>query len=453
MNKLIDTAKYIDIGFTIAVRKAAPLTMGSGLIFNCEKEQDQAFIDKWLDDNQVFMKLYQHEILNSIVGRAHIYLVRTKGTPEHPEGNLSIRVPSQSMTTRVAMVDEIEQVAHIYTMPNQSDVGILQEIILKPGTMEIREFHGNTEKLRIDNITAEVMKGLELDSVRVIETGIDMLPIVESTNLPIPAIHGQASTLKAWPDTIAATQLIADVQDNIQKKRSERDLNRTRFYGNISQEELRRVAIEGDRTTKKLITDGYLNSSSNSYSSVGSNGLGIDVVQGDPKFDQYILDQENTLKLIYSSAGYDYDSFNGSNYTNKTESLMNNRLDSETTAVKQAYRKAKFYKIFDYVFIFYGLWDGKGPRPYSFDFKPAMFVDKLKQNDIINSRLENGTITRVSAIAQLDGISENQAQIILDNIADELKEYQEVLDPIGDQEEAEGTGDEVVDDKPEENAL
>ncbi|WP_348735764.1 hypothetical protein [Spiroplasma endosymbiont of Ammophila pubescens] len=67
--KILQEQKYyIDIPWIIANRKAAPLTIGQGLMFNCDNDDTQDWIEEWYEKNYVYSKLYQNELANSLYG-------------------------------------------------------------------------------------------------------------------------------------------------------------------------------------------------------------------------------------------------------------------------------------------------------------------------------------------------------------------------------------------------
>ncbi|WP_339049000.1 hypothetical protein [Spiroplasma endosymbiont of Colias croceus] len=76
-------------------------------------------------------------------------------------------------------------------------------------------------------------------------------------------------------------------------------------------------------------------------------------------------------------------------------------------------------------------WDGKGERPYSFKFIPIAMTDQIVQDQIINSRLNNGTMSVSEAIGEYDNIDQLMAEAKLNNI---IKETQILNEKLGDNE-------------------
>ena len=89
---------------------------------------------------------------------------------------------------------------------------------------------------------------------------------------------------------------------------------------------------------------------------------------------------------------------------------MNSVYDEQTTRVKQQYYRSKLYILFDYILRSKGFWDGKDERPYSIDFKSIGLSDILQKDQLINSRLGNGTMSHIQAIQEYEGINEYNAR-------------------------------------------
>ncbi|WP_375316807.1 hypothetical protein [Spiroplasma endosymbiont of Virgichneumon dumeticola] len=102
--------------------------------------------------------------------------------------------------------------------------------------------------------------------------------------------------------------------------------------------------------------------------------------------------------------------------------MFNNKFDMEKTEIKIAFYSAYFYRIFDLLLISENLWNGIGERPYSFKFIPIAMTDQ-----IINSRLNNGTMTVSEDIGEYDNIDQLMAENKLENIIIENKKLNKEL--------------------------
>ncbi|WP_375318238.1 hypothetical protein [Spiroplasma endosymbiont of Virgichneumon dumeticola] len=239
------------------------------------------------------------------------------------------------------------------------------------------------------------------------------------TNLPIINLYGNATTLNAYPDCTAVWDLIYDLNRVIRQKRLERELNVTTLFASLPNDVIKEMQENGNiaENPKK---DMFVNVGSAGYDKNGNGGMQI--IQGDPKFSEYWLDYNGTAKAIFNGAGYDYDEHGNDVYTNKTQSMFNNKFDMETTEIKIAFYSAYFYRIFDLLLISENLWNGIGERPYSFKFIPIAMTDQ-----IINSRLNNGTMTVTEAIGEYDNIDQLMAENKLETIITENKKLNKEL--------------------------
>lgn len=161
------------------------------------------------------------------------------------------------------------------------------------------------------------------------------------------------------------------------------------------------------------------------YNKSGAGGM--EVIQGDFKASNYILDKDDLAKDIWNGAGYDYSEFSGVNYENKTKSLFNNKNDMETTETKISHYSYYFYKFFDMLLIHENLWNGKGDRPYSFKFLPIAMTDQLLKQEMISQRLADRTLSYTQAIAELDEVTKQQAKKHYKEIMEENKEEIKLL--------------------------
>lgn len=109
--------------------------------------------------------------------------------------------------------------------------------------------------------------------------------------------------------------------------------------------------------------------------------------------------------------------------------MFNNEFDMETTEIKIAFYSTYFYRIFDLLLISENLWNVNGERPYSFKFIPIAMTDQIVQDQIINSRLNNGTMTIIEAIGEYDNIDQLMAENKLENI---INENQKLNKELGD---------------------
>ena len=125
--------------------------------------------------------------------------------------------------------------------------------------------------------------------------------------------------------------------------------------------------------------------------------------------------------------GYSTDNIGGSEtYQNKTASLFADKRDKETTDYKQALRRPKLYKIFDYVLKFYGVepFDNDGQRIYSFDFNNLAISDTAKKIQQNTELLENGIISQIEYRASVFNEPLDVAETNIKKVRKQYLEYQ-----------------------------
>lgn len=408
---------YIDIPYILAMKKAAPLTIGKGIIFNGDQKNILDKLVEFYEKNKVYEKLFQNEVQLSLYGRSLLYILTTK------TNDLTFRIAQPTQNARVAKVDELEQLAEIWSQPYATDSPFIERIQYTKNYVTVETFAVDNKKIAIGSLWSEVEDKLIPVKKKVYKNDIGIMPFIEMINLPFPNLYGN-STVKAIPDTLPVRKMIQDAQETIKIKRKERRLNRSRFVGKLADDILQGL---GRNAANELINnDGYIESTNIGYSKENSSA-GTGVVAGTPNMETYVKDLDSTLDLIYKGAGYTWDSFDNSQYTNKTESLMSNKNDMETTFIKQQLRLQQLYKLFDYVLLHYELWDGKGPRPYTMQFSNSLMVEKLKLIESNVVLLENQIISRSEFRSQVDDISLEQAKELIKQVDDEWAETQTLI--------------------------
>lgn len=415
---------YLDIPRIIA-NKSTKLWLGKGLLFQSKDKDlldfanDRNIKDKW------FEKLYKFGIQNSLLGKAFLMWLLNE------DGNLSLTIPQPSFMDRVAKYNEQEQSAELFFQNEQSDSAKLTWVTMQNRKVKVDVFSGSKEII-LGSTKTKIKPNIRPVASYELKNPFGYLPIVEITNLPQINLYGNSTQLNAYPDCMPVWDLIWDINHIIKQKRKERVVNLTRFYGALSNEKLLDL-MTGNSDISEYVNDVFISVASSNYDKTGNSGL--NVVQGNPQFSEYWKDYNGTMKQIYNGAGYDYNDFENSQYENKTKSLFNNKFDMETTETKIAFYSSYFYRMFDILFTYckkengQPYWDGKGERPYSFKFIPIAMTDQIVQDTLINSRLNNGTMSVSEAIGEYDNVDQLIAESKLKII---IKESQEVNKQLGD---------------------
>ncbi|WP_348735763.1 hypothetical protein [Spiroplasma endosymbiont of Ammophila pubescens] len=313
----------------------------------------------------------------------------------------------------------------MWILPAQSDYVWYQRVQFYPRKAKITYYTAKDLEIGIWQTYGELESKLRSVSKMEYDTGTDILPIVKFTNLP-KLVHGTKTTVDATPDCLPVFNLIKDVQDNIYYKRIERIINRTHF---IWQKDTTHSLVDNGKGDEELVSaDAIITSTVQQYAMTGTTGVGL--IHAQQNYTEITIDSDYSMKMIFNGAGYEYDNFSGNSYTNKTESLMNNKLDIYTTLQKRSLRLPKLYRLFDYIFIHYGKWDNLNDdnskndniRPYTLEFIDISIVNEITQSEVIDRQLNNNTTTNIKAIKDQHKITNKKARIMYEERLKERKE-------------------------------
>lgn len=426
----------------IAQHKACKLTLGKGILFKGADKKILDLLNNFYYTEKIYEKLWKAEYQNSVFGGSIQFVSKAL------DGSNHWYVANPVLNSRVGKINEIEQVADLWLQPDQTDNGTLMHLYIDKENMRI-DYYNASDEILVGISERKFPNHLKPKSTQTFKHGYKMLPIIQIQNLPRPLPYGNSTTFNYYPDWFGSQELINQVQDIWKKIMLEREINRTRYYGQLTPQQMK-DSIANSGGSNMVLADGFLNAGTNTYANgVGGSG-GLQVFAGTPAFDKYATNYHMTKKTILKNAGYDYEEGEGDSYQNKTKSLMNNKSDIETTNVKQAFRRQQYFRLFDLIVIdeFPDLWDEKNSqwkdneRPYDFEFIANGIVDELMQNEIINSRLENGTLSRSMAIQQYEYVDKFIADDLLKDID---KDFNEQAKMLGDNENKDTKGDSMKD--------
>lgn len=404
-------AGFVNVVMLVA-KKAADLAIGEGVIFDSSNDKIREYLEEFVDRTQLSTKLWKFAYMNSMIGRSHLWLTKTES------GKFDIVLSEILSSTRVSMYNEIETAAQIFTNKQQGDQGWYYQIDFYEKKCVITSYVDD-KITQIGSVITGVPKTARWVNTMEYPTGIDIVPIIETTNLPRPKYFA-SNTFTFFPDWEPVYQLLNDEQDIIKQKRKERRKNQTWFNGVLTPQVMEAVMRNGGDLVETL-QDGLIQNSGNGYTK--GEDIGFDIQYGNPPMDQYNSDWLFVEIQIFNGCGYNHPrEAEFQSYTNKAQTLVNSILDEQTTRVKQQYYKTKIFRLIDYMLIAEGLWDrDKDPkRPYSMDFKSIGLSDILQKDQLINSRLQNGTISRVQAIQEYDGITTANAEKMMVEIDEEI---------------------------------
>lgn len=411
---------YSDIPMRIA-QKSTKLWLGKGLLFDSEKENILKYFTNKIISDKWFEKLYKFGIQESLLGKVYIMPIIYK------DNSTSLKVLPNSFAGRVAKYNEEEQCAEFFFINEQADSATLTWVIAENGKIRFETYKNdnkNEKEIILGTAHTKLKPNLIPKYSYEIKNPWNYLPILEITNLPMVNFYGNSTTLNAYPDTYPVWNLIEYYHKSYTQRNVDRELNVTTLFGAFDNETVKNMIEHGkiiDNPKKNIV----VNVGTASYNKSGAGGM--EVIQGDFKASNYILDKDDLGKDIWNGAGYDYNEFSGVNYENKTKSLFNNKNDMETTETKISHYSYYFYRFFDMLLIHEKLWDGIGDRPYSFKFLPIAMTDQLLKQEMISQRLADRTMSYTQAIAELDEVTKQQAKKHYKEIMEEDKEEIKLL--------------------------
>lgn len=415
---------YVDFPALIA-KKASRLNAGKKLVFNDTDKKSAEILE------QFWTKTRGQEILRkalftmSLFGRVVLFLSLTKN------GEVKLCYTKNPWESRVARLNEKEQVAELYYRPNTSDSAMLTKIQITPSEYIITPMV--EQELRAGTTTAST-ELIEISKPIIVSHDFNELPFIELENEMIPNFFG--ATFFGIPDWWPSIDLMNFYQETSRIKNVEIKSNRTRIGINATNEQLQHMMKNGGaRALEDIAKDSVINSMfSNRYAN-GMNSSTFELMSGDPKLEIYSNELNYLEEKIYSFAGYTpFKQTQGTQYENKTSSLFIDKLDIETTQFKQSYIKEKLYKLFDIILDMNGI--KQENRTYSFDIVAMNMLDQVKQYEEFEKGINLGIISKAEARAELKEISVEKAKKDIKEIEKEQeainqKEHQKELDLLG----------------------
>ncbi len=402
-------------------QKAASLTFGQDLIFNGKNEATK-ILNKWYIKNDISNKLRKSEYMCSTWGKSILFLQIVNNGQD-----LTLSYVKNLLQGRVGSINDEAQVADIWNQDYVGDSPYFTHV--RYTTIEITiEFYGtNNNKLRVGTSETEISPELIPLKSYSYPNKLGMIPVVEIENLPVNNLYN--STYGNFrPDWLPVMKLIELYNEIVRVSQVELTANRTRLIGELPPSEILKLNNgNSGQGFIDLFKDAFINARFNVGYSSGIGDAGLTIMQGDPKLQTY-SDYENFMdQKIMNGMGYSTDNIGGSEtYQNKTASLFADKRDKETTDYKQALRRPKLYKIFDYVLKFYGVepFDNDGQRIYSFDFNNLAISDTAKKIQQNTELLENGIISQIEYRASVFNEPLDVAETNIKKVRKQYLEYQ-----------------------------
>ncbi len=411
---------------------AARLLLGKGIQFTADNEKLEDFINKVFDYNNIAEFLFTATYWMSRKGRV-IATVSKQGD------KYFLDIAKPQWYNRVAKVRIKPELAVIY-----------KTIIISDKTFTIREKWDKEKVVReLNGVGDEItLEGLNEqlapeDQIKEVEThNLGFVPVFEMLNNPI---SGTTLTPNATGDY--AYEMLADAYPVRQMEElinhvyrtlaEETILNQSKVIGYYDNQNISKLSSESSRLkylTKRLFFN---------VKSPGGDGR-------EPSFEKiqpvsgYIKELTETAKMLkgqyYDGAGYSTQ--DDAAIDTATQTLYAKSKDVATTKLKRDNLTEIMLRIIDCILIYADQWqtDNQDNRPYSFEIRENLNISEVEtvNNEII--KLDAGLETLAEAIANIRGISEQEAEAIAKKIKEEqAKKEAEALTQMAQFEAAQNT--------------
>lgn len=420
----------------VLARKAARILWGEGFNLYSESNKElNTFLNIFKEESKAYNIFYAMEKILSKYGRAILTIDKTKGN------KFFLTIINPNMTSKIGrvFVSEVSAVLWKKIWHNDKMYWIKEEWDTMKVSRQVFTEDQNTE-MTVMGFNASVPKDLQVEEVW--HHNIGVLPVIEFANLPD---YNFDLFYQGWnPDDKAASELIHSINHTINQFNKELVLNRTRIFGSLSPEKLMILKTNANQDTGWILNDLVVQTELRGKD--GSN-LPISILQGDPKLNVYITAIQEMTEMYFNLSGYEWAGGETATADTATGAMLSKGRDIETNKEKRAQRTRDIIRLIDRLAVAGGFYSNvnelQQDRPYVFEIRENIVIDTLKQVEITEKQLNNGLVSRESAIANLNGISKLEAQQAKEEIDKELQEDGEVLGEQG-REQPEEQGDNNV---------
>ncbi|WP_342266207.1 hypothetical protein [Spiroplasma endosymbiont of Villa modesta] len=378
------------------------LLWGNGYTLTSEDDDYKRAIEKLKEWNNFDSLFYQDCHIKSGYGYSIIQIDKSKA------GRIALNFAQPYAQSRVARVLETEYSASTWSRLQYDDQSIYVKTTYTPNQI-IRYFTSDT--VTLDGLQKEISDDLKLPLIENHNLGI--IPVKFMQNLPKKNFFGGVIG-DYYPDNTACKGLQKLLNHTFEIVWKELEYNRTRVFANITQQEVNQSKTAFD--FKKLFGDFILQTNLRSVGST-SGTLPIAVIQGTPILDKYVEFIQFIIDKYFEANGYSPVNDTTSQKT-EAEVLITNSRDMETTRIKRTLNQSDWNEIFQRCFILMGL-DGDKSK-WTFEIKENTITDRLKSLEIDEAELRLGITNIKRIIVKRYGVSEEEAQQIIN----ENRKYQ-----------------------------
>lgn len=386
----------------IIANHSSKLLWGNGYTLTSEHEEYKKAIEKLKEWNNFDSIFYQDCHIKSGYGYSIVQIDRSK------TGRIALTFAQPYAQSRVARVLDTEQGASTWSRLQYDDQSIYVKTTYTPNQI-IRYF--TSDYVTLDGLQEKISKDLQLPLIENHNLGI--IPVKFMQNLPKKNFFGGVIG-DYYPDMTPVKSLQKLLNKTFESINHELECNITRVFLDITEQEINQSKTAFD--LKKLIGKFILQANLRSLGST-SGTPPIAILQGNPILDKYAEFIQFIIDKAFEGSGYSPVNDTTSQKT-EAEVLITNSRDMETTRIKRTLNQSDWNEIFQRCFILMGL-DGDKSK-WTFEIKENTITDRLKSLEIDEVELRLGITNIKRIIVKRYGVSEEEAEQIIN----ENRKYQ-----------------------------
>ena len=374
-----------------------------------------------------------------------------------------IRLPIISIAqpyaiSRVARISQTELSASVWTRYMYSDLSYYIKTTYTDKKI-IREIFDENETAVIEGVRTKIFKALQLNREETHNYGF--IPVIFMQNRPKKNFFGGSNLGSFYPDASPVFGLQNFLQDLSAMIKHELEFNRTRAFASLTAQEqniLTASKVFGDYASqkqtelaKKLLSDFIIQTD---MGIAGEGGERVKILMADPRFEKYILAMDWAVKMFFRGCGYSSDDDSSGGDKTAFELAVNQSDDVETTRIKRTYRQNQYKRLFKKIFLMLGA-DEQNVRDenFTFEIKENIIIDRMKELQLAETRIQMGVSSRVREIQKIYGVSKEEAESLLQEIdgENESDEWLKMQEPMKTDEGDEPINDEIMKESNNEN--
>ena len=370
---------------------------------------------------------------------------------KRPNGKVGLRLAQPNFPNTVVRIGHTAISADVYTPFMFDKVKYYLRTTYTQNTIINRLFTVNSgvtspkssdlKDAKLDDINKKLPEQLHIVGEQ--ENPYKFIPVVEVTFKPTADYSWEAKDKLAPFNKIKGIQTL--LNEGTKAMRLELYLNRTKIL--VDEDMLN----SDDKSSLKDISDAGILGILKDTGGIDGDGKMIEVIQGDPKIEQYWQNINNTIAIASQSLKLSELDQEGSD--SATGEIFNKGNDVETANTLQIFRQSSISEILTKG------WAMKNNESFSEDeldtskwsvqLIPNVIMNEAKMTEIVTQQLSSGLINMTQALVKLEGISPTDAKNKLtqdDGIYNPSLEVVSSFTDDGDNEDktTTGKGNEVV---------